>query len=87
MTLLRIRDETLEAASYPPASHHSELSLLQGYGAPVAAPVRADRVVEAQGCACGGVIDPGLASEIPASVAAHNATSRHQAWQIRTGRR
>lgn len=79
---LRHIDEALEPASYGPTSHHSELSLLTGYGAP-AVPVRVDRVVEAQACACGGVIDPGRASEIFAAVYEHNQTQRHLAWRAR----
>ena len=85
MTLLRTRDDTLEATSYPPASHHSELSLLQGYGAPITPPARVDRLVDPQPCACGGLLDPGHASEIPAEVAHHNGSRQHQEWRVRMG--
>lgn len=85
MTLLRTRDDTLESTSYPATSHHSELSLLQGYGAPVTPPVRVDRLVDPQPCVCGGLLDPGMASEIPAEVAHHNASQEHLAWRERMG--
>lgn len=81
---LRRRDDALEATAYGPTSSVSELTLMTGYGSP-AVPVVIDRLVEAQSCVCGGVIDPERASEIPAAVAEHNATSRHLAWRERQG--
>ncbi len=73
---------SVDLAAYGPTSNLSERALLRGYGASALEPAVV-KLVDAQPCACGGLIDPRRDSAIFDAVAAHNGTQRHLRWRER----